>query len=215
MLLVLALGWTRRAGAQLHWDASVQAGATKRFLSSRPSGGRDAGVGPAAQIAAHVALLPLVRVGGYASYDLSPGPGDAGARDVFTGGLRAKVLSPWPRGSFRTWALVGIGYARTHARGYDTRIDVPAGPRDATVEGADGGFVEVPVGIGASYKLRKPLELTAELGFRIGFAHHGDAYRSPGPALTIHDVPPGSGTMLPPGIDRFALGLTVGVLFEL
>lgn len=193
----------------------MQAGATKRFLSSRPAGSGDAGFGPAGQLAAHVALLPLVRVGGYASYDLSPGPGDAAARDVFAVGLRAKVLSPWPRGSFRTWALLGIGYARVHARGYDTRIDGPAGPRDATVDGAGGGFAEVPIGIGASYKLRKPLELTAELGFRVGFAHHGDAYQAPGAALVIHDAPPASGAMLPPGVDRFALGLTVGVLFEL
>jgi hypothetical protein len=81
------------------------------------------------------------------------------------------------------------------------------------VQGAGGSFFEVPFGIGASYKLRKPWELCAELGGRAGFGHRGSLYTEPGPQVSS----PGraDSNALPAGEDRFAVGLTVGVLVDL
>src|SRR3954449_10750703 len=84
------------AHAQLHWDASAQVGIMKRVLVNRPSGGEDAGFGPQGLLAAHVALFPLIRLGGYFGHDISPMGGELSARDLTWGGLRAKIVSPWP-----------------------------------------------------------------------------------------------------------------------
>ena len=182
------------AAAQLHWDASAQAGVMKRVLGDRPTGRPDAGFGPVAQLTGHVALFPLVRVGGYLGHDISPMGGDLSARDLTWGGVRAKLISPWPRGAFRAWLFAGFGvegvYARSTAR---------PGVR---VEGAGGHFFEVPFGLGSSYTFRKPFALCAELGMRAGFGHKGSAY---GPSLPL----------VAPGVDRFAMGLTVGFMLDL
>ena len=81
------------------------------------------------------------------------------------------------------------------------------------VQGAGGGFFDVPFGIGASYKLYKPWELCAELGARVGFAHNGSVYELPGPQVRAPGLP--GQNALPAGLDRFALGLTLGVLIDL
>jgi hypothetical protein len=207
------------ARAQVHWDAAAQVGVMKRVLGDRPAGGEDAGFGPVGQLTAHVALLPLVRVGGYFGHDISPMGGVTSARDITFGGLRAKLMSPWPRGALRAWLFVGFGYAGTYARStsaprvFPGDAANPAVTSDATVHGAGGSFFEVPFGLGASYKLRKPWELCAELGMRAGFGHTGSVYEAPGPEVTS----PGraDANALPAGTDRFAVGLTVGVLVDL
>ena len=185
-----------RACAQVHWDASAQIGVMKRNLVERPVGGaRDATIGPAGQLTAHVALFPLVRVGAYFGHDISPFQGEASARDITWGGLRAKLMSPWPRGDLRGWLFFGFGYAGVYER------STPA----AGLPGAGGSFFEVPFGLGASYKLRKPWEVCAELGGRVGFGHTGSIYEpvSEPRQTTWH------------GTDRFGVGLTVGVLVDL
>jgi hypothetical protein len=193
------------ASAQLHWDASAQAGMMKRVMVDRPDGGRDAGFGPVGQLTGHVALLPLVRLGGYFGHDISPIIGDVSARDLTWGGVRAKIMSPWPRGDLRAWLFVGFGYTGVYARS-----SARAG---AVIHGAGGGFFELPFGIGASYKIRKPWELCAELGTRVGFAHHGSAYEDPGPRLTTPGSPDANAK--PSGTDRYGIGLTIGVLLDL
>lgn len=209
---------TARADAQVHWDASAQVGFMKRNLVDRPTGGaRDATVGPAGQLTGHVALLPLVRLGAYFGHDISPFQGDASARDITWGGLRAKIMSPWPRGDARAWLFVGFGYAGVYQRSTVTTAGMTApapgvAGTERVVHGAGGGFFEVPFGLGASYKLRKPWELCAELGARAGFGHSGSVYDSPGPRRTSES---GESNMPPAGIDRFGFGLTVGVLVDL
>jgi len=182
------------AAAQLHWDAAAQAGIMKRVLVNRPSGGPDAGFGPVVQLTGHVALFPLVRVGAYLGHDISPMGGDLSARDLTWGGVRAKLMSPWPRGAVRAWLFAGFGvegvYARSTAR------------PGALIEGAGGHFFEVPFGLGTSYTFRKPYALCAELGMRAGFAHSGSAYQAAAPQVA-------------PGADRFAIGLTVGFMLDL
>jgi len=207
------------ARAQLHWDASAKVGVMKRVLGDRPAGGKDAGFGPAAQLDAHLALLPLVRFGAYIGHDISPLGGDASARDLTWAGARVKVMSPWPRGAMRLWLFFGFGYdgvyqrSTSAPRNFPGPVGMPTVRDEAVVHGAGGGFFEVPYGIGASYKLRKPWELCAELGARSGFGFSGSAYEAPGPRVSS----PGrtDGNALPAGKDRFAIGLTVGVLVDL
>jgi hypothetical protein len=203
--IVAATLIARPAAAQVHWDVSAQAGMMTRIMVDRPSGGEDAGFGPMGQLTGHVALLPLVRLGGYFGHDISPVIGPVSARDLTWGGLRAKIMSPWPRGSLRAWLFVGFGYTRVYARS--------TAREGALIHGAGGGFFELPFGIGASYKLRKPWELCAELGMRVGLGHRGSAYEDPGPRFTSPGVP--DANVSPAGTDRFGIGLTVGVLLDL
>ncbi|MCL2779463.1 MAG: hypothetical protein FWD73_15840 [Polyangiaceae bacterium] len=202
--------------AQVHSDVSAQVGLMKRFLTGRPSGERNAGVGPTAEIGAHIALLPLVRAGAYIGHDISPST--AAARDLTWAGARVKIVSPWPSSPFRAWLFAGFGYAGVYARSYATQTTISnigheSAPQPARVQGASGGFFEVPLGLGASYKLRKPWELCAELGARVGFAYSGSAYKAPGPELAIPNAP--SSHAAPAGRDAFALGLTIGLLVDL
>lgn len=204
----------RDARAQLHWDASAQLGVMKRFLADRPPGTEDVGFGPTGQLTGHVALFPLVRVGGYVGHDLSPLPGDGAARHVTFGGLRAKGMLPWVRRSMRAWVFAGFGYTGVYSPSYDTTftVDGTGGGRPGRVQGAGGGFFDVPLGIGASYKLFEPWELVVELGARFGFGHTGAVY-DPGPHVRVADLP--SHVRAPAGLDRFALGLTVGIMIDL
>jgi hypothetical protein len=210
--------WPRVAEAQIHWDASAQAGVSKHVLADRPAGGGDTTFGPSSQIAAHVALLPLVRLGGYVGYDIAPSS-DRGSRDIFAFGSRVKVVSPWPRGAVRTWLFFGFGYAGVYARSEETRAVSGSGPVSATpdrasgtIDGAGGRYFEVPFGVGASYKLRKPWEFSAELGARAAFAHLGSVYE-PGPTVRS----PGQPTTLAAsaGRESVAIGLTLGVIVDL
>jgi hypothetical protein len=195
------------AAAQLHWDASAQVGVMKRVLSDRPAGAEDAGFGPVGQLSGHVALLPLVRVGGYFGHDISPRGGSASARDLTWGGARVKIMSPWPRGSLRLWLFGGFGYAGVYQRSTSTG--------GVVVHGAGGSHFEVPFGIGASYKVRKPWEVCAELGMRAGFGHTGSMYEAPGPRVSNAATGAADTNALPAGNDSFAIGLTVGVLIDL
>lgn len=215
--LVVGLA-SRGAGAQLHWDASAQIGAMKRVLAQRHRGADDAGFGPTGQLTGHLALLPLIHVGGYFGHDISPMPNDASARQITFGGARVKGVLPWLRGSTRTWVFAGFGYAGVYAPSYATtfalaKSDGTTERQPVRVAGAGGGFFEVPFGIGASYRLFKPWELCAELGGRVGFGHSGSVYEPPGPGVAV----PGGASqrVAPAGLDRFAVGLTVGVMIDL
>jgi hypothetical protein len=206
----------REAAAQLHGDVSAQVGVMKRFLAQRSSGA-EAGFGPMAELTGHVALLPFVHVGGYFGHDISPLSGDAAARDVTFGGVRVKGMIPVFAPRVRSWLFVGFGYAGVYARSYDTTLAVPTGlgttsPQRVHIDGAGGSFFDLPFGLGASYKLRAPLELCAELAGRAGFGHTGSVYESPGPQVTL---PGNVGNATPSGLDTFALSLSVGVLLDL
>lgn len=219
LAFVLAVLLPRVASAQLHWDASAQLGGMKRFLGARPAGSDDAGFGPTGQIAAHLALLPLVHAGVYVGHDISPLPDPLAARNITFMGTRGKVALP-VTGAIRAYGFLGFGLAIVSQQAFDYAGFPYLGPggttvrKDARVESAGGHFFEVPFGLGVSYKLRKPWELCAELGARVGFAHAGSVYddlraaqvKSPG-EVDQH--------LTSAGIDRFALGLTVGVMLDL
>jgi hypothetical protein len=217
-LVALSLLLTKESRAQLHWDASAQLGVMKRFLADRPNGVDDAGFGPTGQLTGHLALLPLVHVGGYFGHDISPLSGDASARNITFGGLRVKGIVPGIRGPIRAWIFAGFGYAGVYSPSFETTFvfqDELMTPerRSVRVEGSGGSFFDVPFGIGASYKLFKPWELCAELGARFGFGHTGSVYEANGRRVTVPNSPPQNA--ISAGLDRFALGLTLGVLVDL
>ena len=161
------------------------------------------GFGPAVEAAAHVVLVPLVRVGLYLQYDASPISGQD-TRDVFSAGLDVRVLSPWPRGDLRGYARAGVGEVGTYASAH-----VSTGDRGFTgfrfVPGADGSFTEAPVAIGVLYRVAPPVWFAAEVGARVGFAFAGGAYS---PTSSSH-----GGTCPTSGDDTLAVFADLGVMW--
>lgn len=193
-----SVAFEKTAAAQLHWDAAVEAALDKRFLTNR-AGPSDAGFGPAFRLSSHLALLPLIRMGFYAGYAMSPqsdipetsasGTSVSVLRHMVSGGAEARIFPPFGFTKLKPFLLVGFGYQRTFAGS------------------ANGGCLETPLGLGASYRVRKPFEIGALLTSRIGFACHGDLYR----ATSI------TGTQGPTvtGQDRFGLSLGIFGALEL
>ncbi len=202
------------AQANVHGDVGVSGGVARRFLGG---GDGDAKLGPMVQVTGHLAFLPLLRVGAYVSHDASPNDGPAPARQITSLGLHLQGVPPLFRGDFRMWIFAGFGYARVYAPSYHQTLTLtPDGQtspvrQDVLVEGSGGGHFDVPIGIGAGYRVRKPLEITAELGTRLGFGFTGSVYDGRAAVapnfsnLEINSL----------GKDRFALFLTVGVRFDL
>jgi hypothetical protein len=180
LVLVSVVVVSSEASAQLHSDASLSAGLEKRFLSSRGAGVPDAGPGPRLDLRGHVALFPFVRVGAYGAYAFAPQAGEG--RHTGSLGAHFRLVSPVPRTeAFSLWLGVGVGYARTWISG----------------PGAlSGGFVEVPLGVGAGYRFRKPFSLFGEVQSVFGVGHHGSAYAGAG------------------GADGVGLSLAVGLLAD-
>lgn len=181
--LALALV-SRTVGAQIHGDVGLEGGVEKR-----------ASFGPTFGLSAHVALLPLFRVGAYVSEDISPVKAEA-TREITSAGLSLRLLSPWPRGAFRTWLGVGFGYASAYAPSYVETL--PSGTT-ARVQSAQGGFFDVPLGLGTSLRFARSWELVLEVGARIGFGFTGSMYNR-GPTVTD---------------DSLGVFLTLGLAFEL
>jgi hypothetical protein len=215
VLLAGAVALTPRlARAQVHWDASAGIGAMKRFLTSKPSGGGDAGFGPAGEIHGHIALLPLFRVGAYVAHDIAPMPGDVAALQITSLGARAKLTSPWPLDPWRAWAFAGFGYAGAYGPSYTTRVVQAGTGTDALVVGAGGGFFEIPFGVGVSYKLRRPWHLMAELSGRAGFGFSGSLFDlGPGRSGMPKTGPPVY--LSNPGVPSVGASLLLGITVDL
>jgi hypothetical protein len=203
---------TQPANAQLHWDASAEAGVMKRFLSSKPPGGGDAGFGPVVEIHGHIALLPLLRLGAYVAHDIAPMPGDVAALQITSFGARVKGTSPWPLDPWHIWAFAGLGYAGVYGPSYSTRVGAPQ--TDVSVAGAGGGFFELPFGVGISYKLRRPWHVMAELSGRGGFGFSGSVFDlgagrtgtpQSGPTVYLSN----------PGVPSFGTSFVVGLMVDL
>jgi hypothetical protein len=205
---VAAITSSHVAWAQVRWDVGAEAGGMKRFLASSTA---TIGVGPAFEVHGHVALLPLVRVGGYFGHDGSPvGPG--AARQITTFGARVKVTPPWPRDEWHTWVFAGFGYALAYGPSYSLTLSPDQGPTQAfTVDGASGHFFEIPIGVGVGWRFKRPWELTAELSGRIGLGPNGQLYDLRN--ATAPGVP--SEFVDPFGNDSFAIGLMLGIGLDL
>jgi hypothetical protein len=209
-ILALTMAWAPAARAQLHWDASARVGVAKRHMSDRT--GADAGFGPAAELMAHVAVFPLLRAGLYVDHDTSPQGTDAPARRFFGGGARLRIFSPWPRGKARAWLFLRGGALLAHAPSYTTTLEIRDTPQSAPVRrqvdvgSASGRALDLGGGLGASYTLWGPWQLSAELGARAPLALTGDLYD--GRSLT------GGGVLAPAGVDQFVTTLTVGITYD-
>jgi hypothetical protein len=215
----LAVGFVafgaKNARAQgAHWDLGAEVGLMKRFTTGSDVAAPNPSFGPVFELHGHVALVPMLRIGAYVAHDISPASGIA-ARQITAGGLRAKLVPPWPGGNFRSWIFAGIGYARTYAPSYHVSEQLSPNdtqPRDVSVDGVAGGMLEAPLGVGLAYKLRRPWELTAELGTRWGLAYTGSMYSD---GASGHAL--GYPSVLQPfmGKDTLAVYLSVGLSFEL
>ncbi len=206
----------RPARAQVRGDAEILAGAQARFLSDTPPGGAAAAFGPALWLEGHIAIFPLLRVGAYATGEVSATTDGVAPRGLFGGGLRIKITPPWPRRQWRSWFAAGFGYVGAYSAGYDTTI-APNGnaPQPVRVDAAGGGFFEVPLSVGVSYRFRKPWQLFFELTSRIGFGFTGSLYGDAGAGggRSIQGKP---GAVIPKaGDDIVSVGLAVGVGFDL
>jgi hypothetical protein len=182
---------TARA-AEVRWDAALAGGVMQRFaIGGDPRVGAPT-PGPVFQASAHVALVPMIRIGAYAAYDVAPIEGRP-AREIVEGGLRAKVTPPLLPSPWRTWAFLGLGYARTYEPGFTTTVPGSTPPAETHVASAVGGILDLPLGVGVGYRLRHPWELFAELGARIGLGFFGATLAAQ---------------------DSFALSMTVGVSLD-
>ncbi len=194
----------------------MQAGISKHVLDQRPYGADDASFGPALQASLHLAMLPLLRIGPFVTYERSSIGPDI-SRDLVSFGARAKILAPWHPARVPWWVFAGIGYTVAHAGGYSRSILHPTGvglqtnPVDVTVESAGGGYIGFPLGIGASYTIIPHLDAFAELGATLGFGHSGSLYESPGTHFTAPGI---SDYIEPSGSDRVAVALTLGVMLD-
>jgi hypothetical protein len=200
----------------VHYDLGAQVGVARRVLSAQNALGDDAGFGPIAEVRAHLALYPLIRVGAYLEHDISPIPGGhfGGARQITAGGLHVRILSPVPQGKLRLYATLGFGYAGVYGPSYTAIGGTDAGGNPlppAFVEGSTGSFWEIPIALGGTYRLKKHFDLTAELGLRLGVAFGGDLYN--GRIGHINGQPTLDVEF--PGYDQFCPTLTVGALFDL
>ena len=186
VVVIFALFSATSANAQIHWDASFEAGAMKRFRASgsTPSEHQPE-FGPTAQFAAHLALAPLVQIGGYLENDIS-GVRKEGWRDFTAGGLHIKGFVPIFPKNWRGWVFVGVGYGDRYQHAFD---GIPS---------QNSGFFEIPFGVGVSYRFRKPFSVFTELGGRAQFANTTNAAYDPDKAE-----------------DRAAIGLAVGIMVEL
>ncbi len=208
-MLAGAFSGTRTAAAQVRWDASAQVGASKRFLTSAFVQPR---VGPAAQLVGHVALLPLLRLGAYGGYEVSP-VGDGPARRIVSLGVRGKVDAPWGSRVLHGYAFVGGGFASVYGPSATVTLrsaGIGGGApvtESATLPGASGALLEIPLGVGLAVRLRRPWELLFELSGRASFGLGGDLYEG----RTATSPVQGLQTLAPIGNDRFGLLLTVGL----
>jgi hypothetical protein len=166
----------------------------QRFMTGAAAGAAAPEPGPVGEIRAHVALVPMLRLGPYLAHDIAPLSG-APAREVTEAGLRAKLTPPLLALPWRTWVFVGVGYARAYEPSH--RLAGSSG----FVPGEAGGSLESRVGLGLGYRLDRSWELFAELGGRIGLLFAGSMYDQGG-----------CGCGQPyQGKDSFALSLSLGL----
>ncbi len=172
------------ATAQVKGDVEFRLGVNKRFSSGVPAGAAQPSFGPSLDVMGHVALMPMVRVGAYGGYELSPQL-PYPARHLVRFGLQLRVLSPFLSRPWRMWLSVGFGPAFAF------------GPSDAQTVSQAGRLFEVPVGVGFAHHLWGRWEVTGEVLARPAFGHGGSLFEARGT-----------------GTDALGLGLAVGLQCE-
>jgi hypothetical protein len=204
---VAAAPVARAQTAGIRWDVGAEAGAVERFRTGAPPGAPRPEVGPSAEVHAHVAVFPMLRAGVYVAYDASPAAGRP-VRQFLEGGIRVKFTPPLLRRPWRVWAFAGLGGAWVVEPGFRVQSFALATSSSilgaGTVSGAEGGILEVPLGVGLGWTVRAPWRLFAELGGRATWLAAGPLYEPP---FCLCRVPS-------EGKDSFAAGVSVGVSWE-
>ena len=210
----------RVAAAQVNSDIGLSGGAMKRITTG--SEATDPGFGPTVQLQAHVAVLPMLRVGLYAAWDMSPMP-SYGTRNFYEGGIHVKLTPPLLSAPWKTYLFVGFGGGYVHQEGYSATgaqaqdMSYPQVQYSST----DGAILEIPVGLGLAYQLGSPSggrgrhwELFIEAGGRFGVGFIGRIYDPENNATAYEPQvrnPPSTLTGNFTGQDSFALSLSAGV----
>jgi len=186
--------------AQVHWDMGAELGVMQRVTTDRDPAAPLPDPGPMAELHAHVALFPMVRLGPYLAHDISF---DASDRQTTEAGLRVKLTPPLLPLPWRAWTFLGTGYARS----YRPSHVLAQGPSGAPGEvgGVEGGILDATFGVGVGTKLRVPWMLFAELAGRAGLLFSGPMYDRT-PCACLRDPFPGH--------DSFAASLSVGVSLD-
>jgi hypothetical protein len=150
----------------------------------------------------------MVRVGLYGVMDLAPATGSGetqiGQRTFLGGGLSVRVAPPLLGAPWRTWVFTGVGYAYAYESSYRTNGG------SALVEGASGGLLELPFGVGLGYRMQGPWVLFLETGGTVGLGFYGPMYAGP-PGIA------GQSSGLVPafaGHDSFAISFALGLSFD-
>ena len=203
--------------AQLRGDIGAYGGISQRVISPATGGG--ALPGPLFGLEGHVALFPLLRIGAYVHGEISPTNNQVAARELLAVGAKVKVVPPWPRGDWRIWVGLGVGYVGAYSPAYTQSLTLqPISGLPTTsklsVESAGGGYLEIPISVGVAYRKFKPFMIFAELTGRIGVAFSGSLYGGTGGRGAKDDAGAPS-AIASDGRDVFAAGLALGVGFDL
>ena len=145
----------------------------QHFMTGAAPGAATPLPGPVGEIRAHVALVPMLRLGPYLAHEIAPLSG-APAREITSAGLRAKLTPPLLALPWRTWALLGVGYARAYE---PSHRPVRLGRFRA---GRGRRALDLRVGAGVGYRLEKTLELFMELAGQFGVFFTGSMYEPDG-----------------------------------
>jgi hypothetical protein len=188
--------------AQVHWDIGAEVGVMQRVTPDRSPGLPLPQAGPLAELHAHVALMPMLRLGAYLAHDISLVEPN---RQTTEAGLRAKLTPPLLPRPWRTWTFLDLGYARSY-RPSHVLEPTPSNGASGEVGGAEGDFLDAALGFGVGARVRGPWMLFAELAARAGFLFWGAMY-DPSPCACLRDPYPGH--------DSFAASLSVGVSLDL
>ncbi len=207
-------------GANIHWDASLQAGGAARVFSNSVSGGIPGTIGPVVGLEADVALVPLLRLGVYGDFEYADTTEPSFSSVVSFGG-RVKLMLPGNRRNVHLWLFSGFGGVVWKAPAYNLLDETSqSGSGLATIQtatAATGYFLEVPLGIGLGWRVRRPWEVVAELQGRFGFDMSG-SYFTPDDGTgtgTTRPTTAGAGTgAIATGNDVVGFLLTVGIGFD-
>jgi hypothetical protein len=184
-------------GVPVRWEMSAEVVALQRFMRGADPAAPRPGVGPGAELQAHIALIPMVRVGAYVAYDGAPVPGQTW-RDFVEGGLRVKWTPPILGRPWRAWLFGGVGYAWGYQSSYTRAVGAPS---PEVVPGAGGGMLAVPFGVGLGLRVQSEWTVFAELGGRASLLTTGTLENEASCGCR--------GTFV--GKDSFAAGLGLGV----
>ena len=147
----------------------------QRIATGADPGGVSREPGPVAELHAHLAVLPMLRVGPYVAHDIAPLAG-APSRQVTEAGLRGKLSPPILGAPWQTWGFLGLGYARVYEPSHAIESPPSAAAPRGQAPGEGGGLLDARLGLGLGYRLGRGWEAFLELGGRVGVLFTGSLY---------------------------------------